>query len=55
MLMIFKDRVVDMQLGVPPVLAGQSGDIEEHVAGIMKKNGLGLAHAGKGKSRQPED
>ena len=42
MLMIFKDRVVDMQLGVPPVLAGQSGDIEEHVAGIMKKNGLGL-------------
>lgn len=42
MLMIFKDRVVDMQLGVPPALAGQSGDIEEHVAGIMKKNGLGL-------------
>ncbi len=42
MLMIFKDRLVDMQLGVPPALAGQSGDIEEQVAGIMKKNGLGL-------------
>ncbi len=31
-----------MQLGVPPALAGQSGVIEEQVAGIMKKNGLGL-------------
>ncbi|MCH1948803.1 hypothetical protein MCJ35_06285 [Enterocloster sp. OA13] len=40
MLMVFRDRVVDMQLGVPPVLAGRSGDIQEHVAGIMKKNGL---------------
>ena len=42
MLMVFQDRVVDMQLGVPPVLAGQAGDIQEQVAGIMKKNGLGL-------------
>lgn len=42
MIMVFQDRKVDMQLGVPEVLTGLSGDIQKSVAGIFEKNGLGL-------------
>lgn len=43
MVLLFHDRKVDMQLSVPPVLAERREDIENNVAGIMKKNGLGLS------------
>lgn len=42
MLIVFQDRKVDLQLGVPTALAGRSGDIQDSIAEIFEKNGLGM-------------
>ncbi len=42
MVLQLHDRLVDMQLHVPSALADRREDIEGRVAGIMKKNGLGV-------------
>lgn len=42
MILALQDRRVEMQLYVPPVLAHSAEQIQEHIGGILKKNGLGF-------------
>ena len=42
MVMALQNRKIDMQLYVPERLSGEKEDIQENIAGILKKNGLGL-------------
>lgn len=39
-LLTYRDRLLDLQLCIPPVLSGRYDAIREQMAGIVKKNGL---------------
>lgn len=44
MVMSLRDRKMDMQLYIPPVLADKTQSIQENVSGILKKNGMEISH-----------